>query len=75
MQPTNSLPVPTLEQRLALLWIRKHQPVAPPLSEVPRRVRIRLYQLGLIQFDPNRRQFDTVQYCLTDKGNEVLGKS
>lgn len=78
MQPMNSsLPTVTLEQRLGLLWVRKHQPTGLPSTKDPdapkRRTLIGLIRLGLVQPDPKRRRFDSMTYCLTDRGGEILG--
>lgn len=66
----------SLERRLALLWVRKHQPTPMGSSKdpdaPPRRVMIDLVRLGLIQFDPNRKPFDSPTYCLTARGHEAL---
>lgn len=61
-----------LEQRVALVWIRDHQPVMPPLDRVPSRLRVQLLRSGLIQFDPKRQMFDPVTYVLTDAGKQAL---
>jgi hypothetical protein len=68
----SSTPLLTLEQRKALIWIKEHQPVVPPLAIVPSRLRIGLAQAGLIQFDPNRRRFDAPRFCLTEAGLRAL---
>lgn len=76
MQPMNSettsRSILSLDERLALLWIREHQPCIPPLKVVSGRTRIALLQRGLIQFDPKRHRFDTVNYVLTDAGAAAL---
>jgi hypothetical protein len=68
----SSTPTLTLEQRVALVWIRDHQPVMPPPNKVPSRVRVHLLRSGLIHFDPNRRLFDPVTFVLTDAGRRAL---
>lgn len=74
MQPMNSsLPTMTLERRLALIFIRDHQPVMPPVAKVPPHIRIGLLRAGLIEFDPKRKRFDPPAYCLTARGREALG--
>lgn len=72
MQQTNSSPILTLEQRVALVWIRDHQPVMPPLAIVPSRLRVHLLRSGLIHFDPARLPMDPVTYVLTDMGIQAL---
>lgn len=79
MQPTNSYPIPTvtLDQRKALLWVRKHQPTpfgSTKDPDAPKHDTMRdLARLGLIQMNPARRPYDAPRFCLTPKGNEVLG--
>ena len=81
MQQTNSSPTPvvTLDQRRALLWMRKHQPTPYPSTRDPdapsHRTLSSLLRAGLIHFDPNRKKFDSPRFCLTARGNEVLGGS
>jgi len=76
MQPLNSEttspPLLSLDERLALLWVRDNQPCMPPLSKVANRVRVSLLQRGLIQFDPKRHRFDSVTYVLTEAGVAAL---
>lgn len=75
MQPMNSMttsPTLTLDDRLALLWIRDNQPCMPPLRVVNGRTRVGLLQRGLIQIDPKRHRFDSVTYVLTDAGAAAL---
>lgn len=78
MQPMNSsLPILSVEQRLGLLWVRKHQPTPMGSSKdphaPPRRVMVDLVRRGLIEFDPRRKPFDSPTYCVTKRGAEVLG--
>lgn len=79
MQPTNSLLMVTLEQRLALLWIKKRQPtgfgsIKDPAAPKPETMR-GLIRAELVHMDPNRKPFDSPRFCLTHKGNEILGTS
>ena len=79
MQHMNSsLPTVTLEQRLALIWVHKHQPTPFGSSKdpnaPPRRAMVDLVRLGLIHFAPERKPFDPPIYSVTPTGREVLGK-
>lgn len=79
MLPTNSSPIPsvTLDQRKALVWIRKRQPTPFPSTkdpDAPKHEMMRdLIRAGLVGMNPNRKAFDVPRFCLTAKGNEVLG--
>lgn len=63
----------TLDERLALLWLRKHQPAGwYEQGAPPSRMRTHLLRAGLIQINPNRKRFDPVTFCLTQAGQEAL---
>ena len=81
MSQTNSLNTTpnaslSLEQRRALLWVKKNQPTAFPAlnkqSPAARRALIDLVRLGLISLDPMRKAFDPPLYVMTDKGKAAL---
>ena len=80
MQPTNSSsPMLTLDQRLALLWVRKRQPTdfgSTKDPKAPRHETMRdLIRAGLVQMNPNRRPYDSPRFCVSPLGVEVLGLS
>lgn len=80
MQPMNSsIPLLSLDQRKALLWVKARQPTdfpsvrdktAPTFA-----LMFSLIRLGLIQMDPNRRQYDSPRFCLTERAETALGAS
>jgi hypothetical protein len=65
-----------LEERKALLWLRKHEPTTYPRFNDPdcptHRVLVRLMHGGLIELWPGRKRFDPLTYSLTQKGKEAL---
>lgn len=65
-----------LQRRKALLWVRKNQPAQWPrdgANGAPRhRYLVELLQDGYIHFDPERKRYDPIAYCLTDSGKRAL---
>jgi hypothetical protein len=66
----------TLEDRLGLLWVRKHDPATWPRLNDPdapaHKTITRLVAGGLICFSPQRRRFEPVTYSLTGEGRRAL---
>jgi hypothetical protein len=70
-----SIPQLTLDERRALLWFRANQPavVRRLTPGVPSdKVRQALMERGYLRFDPNRKRYDPITYCLTAEGERVL---
>lgn len=65
-----------LDERKALLWVRKHQPTPGTHYRDPdapsRPVLLALIQRGLIGLWPGRRRYDPLTYSLTEAGQKAL---
>jgi hypothetical protein len=70
-----SIPLLTLDERRGLIWIKVNQPATilrmTPGAPSPK-VRQALLERGFIHFDPNRKRYDPITYCLTPAGEAVL---
>ena len=69
----------TLEQRRALVWVKKHQPTGFPstkLPDAPKHATMRgLIRAGLLCMNPNRKAYDVPRFCLSPQGEQALGQS
>jgi hypothetical protein len=75
MNFSTPLPNLSLEERRALLWFRANQPVQIRLMTpgAPRpHIRQALLERKLIAFDPSRKRYDPIVYCLTPEGEKAL---